>query len=84
MNNTHLSQPNSSSSGYTGFSDSAGTPIRVGDSGKYRFMNFHVIRKGEKFFLEKWCRAYDLPLNQDSAREYTISPDITAERRHTE
>lgn len=62
-----------SPSGYTGFNDKSGVPIRVGDSGKYVFMEFHVIRRGRGFFLEKWCKIYDVPLNKESAGRYVVT-----------
>ena len=64
---------NVSPPGYTGFEDSKGTLIKVGDNGKYNGMTSHVIERKGSFYLEKWCRAYDLLLDKGSACRYTIT-----------
>lgn len=62
-----------SPTGYSNLCDKNGVQIRVGDDGRYDDMHFHVIRKGKGFFLEKWCKIYDLPLNKESAKRYEIT-----------
>lgn len=60
----------------TGYNDSKGTPIKVGDNGKYyQYFNseYHVIEREGEFFLEKWCKLSDLPLNKESAKNYTVT-----------
>lgn len=64
-----MSKPKS----HTGFKDSKGILIKVGDNGKYNGMEFHVIEKEGRFYLEKWCKVYDLPLDKESAQRYTIT-----------
>lgn len=66
----------------TGFKDSKGIPIKVGDNGRYHQYygsEYHVIEREGEFFLEKWCKLSNLPLNKESARNYTVTGEYGEE-----